>query len=232
MSLVERVGVVAPGLTLDRRAVLVAVARSRGMESEVSETLATVREQLTSLDNSVPSLADARRRVAETEAELDAKRERVATLRGRATETDDDAVKTAYQDAIRKLSEVETEHAAAREVLADARHQAREARDGRERRLELQDRVRNLERQAKRELVETVRPIVDEVVPLVPESTATRFSEADPVTASLAALRVGQPRCPVVLACGRFSDAKHAEAWLRAPVLYRYPKPWTAVYKQ
>lgn len=232
MTLVERVGVVAPGLSLDRRAVLVAVARSRGLESAVAGDLATARERLASLDESVPPLAAARRRVAETGANLDTERERVATLRGRVNETDDEAVKAEYRTAIRELSEAETEHAAAREALAEARRRAREARDERERRLELQDRVRNLERRADRELADAVRPAVDEAVTMVPASDARTFSEAGPITAALAALRAGRPRLPVVLACGRFPDAERAEAWLRAPVLRRYPGARAAVYNE
>lgn len=234
MTLVERIGVIAPGLSLDRQAVLVAVARSRGMTSEADEELAAVRERLREFDESVPALAEARRRVAETEAELDAKRERVATLRGRINETDDESVIAAYREAIRELSEAETEHAAAREELTEARRRARAVRDERQRRLELQDQVRNLERRAERELAEAVRPAVDEAVPIVPDSEASAFSDAGPITAALAALRVGRPRTPVVLACGRFPDARRAEAWLSAPVLRRYPDgpPRTAVYKR
>ncbi|WP_336134874.1 hypothetical protein [Natronomonas amylolytica] len=223
MTLVEKVGVIAPGLSLDRQAVLVAVARSRGAKSEVADELAGVREQLGELDASVPSLADARRRVAETEADLDAKRERVATLRGRANETDDESVTVAYREAIRELSEAETEHAAAREELAATRRRARNVRDERQRRLELQDRARNLQRRAKRKLAEAVRPAIDDAVPSVPGSQAATFSDADPITAALAALRVGRPRIPVVLACGRFPDRRRAEAWLHAPVARRYP---------
>ncbi|MFT4883085.1 MAG: hypothetical protein ACI8U4_000583 [Natronomonas sp.] len=232
MTLVQRIGVVAPGLSLDRPAVLVAVARSRGMTSEADAELAAVRKRLVELDESVPSLAEARRRVAETEASLDAQRERVATLRGRTHETEDESVTAAHREAIRALSEAETEHVAAREELAAARRRARDARDERERRLELQDRIRNLERRAKRELADAVRPTVDDVVPSVPDSAAATFSDADPITAALAALRVGRPRTPVVLACGRFPDARRAEAWLSAPVLRRYPDvtPRTAVY--
>lgn len=230
MTLVDRIGVVAPGLSLDRRAVLAAVARSRGLESDVDEELAAARERLASLDESVPSLAEARRRVAETEADLEAERERVAMLRGRSHETDDESVAAAYRAAIAELSEAETEHAAAREALQAARRRARSARDERERRLELQDRVRNLERRAEAELAEAARPAVDEAVPRVPDSTAATFSAAGPITAALAALRAGRPRIPVVLACGRFPNEQQAEAWLRAPVLCRYPVSRTAVY--
>lgn len=231
MTLVDCVGVVSPGMSLDRQRMLTAVARSRGLESDLAPELAATREQLADIGEPVPSLSDARRRVAETGADLDAERERVAMLRGRLRETDDESVTAEYRAAIAELSEVETEHAAAREALMEARRRARSARDERERRLELQDRVRNLERRAAAELAEAVRPAVDEVVPTVPDSASETVSEAAPITAALAALRAGRPRVPVVLACGRFPDARRAEAWIRAPVLRRFPDRGTAVYK-
>ena len=219
MSLYDHVAIVAPGLSLDRRAALAATARSLGTTTDVDEELRTARERLEEFDEPVPSAAAARRQVAETETDLERQRERVATLRGRLAERDDDALEAKYRAAVRELSELETEHAAARERLAAAREQARSARDDRERRLRLQDRVDNLERTARTELVETVRPAVDEAVPTVPGSEAAYFTEAEPVAAALALVRVGVVRTPVVLACRRFDGAPSAEAWLGAPVV-------------
>jgi len=219
MSLYDHVTVVAPGLSLDRRAALAATARSRGATASVDEELRAARERLEEPGESVPSAAAARRGVAETEADLERQRERVATLRGRLEERDDAELEAAYLEAVRELSELETEHAAARERLEAARERARRARDERERRLRLQDRVDNLERAARAELVESVRPAVDRAVPAVPGGEAACFSDADPVTAALALVRVGVVRVPVVLACRRFDDAASAEAWLGAPVV-------------
>ena len=218
MSLYEHVAVVAPGLSLQRREALVAAARSRGATASVDGELRAARERLSAVDEPVPSPAKARRRVAEAEADLEAMRERVATLRGRLQETDDGALAERYRDAIRELSEAETERAAAREALADARERAREARDVREERLRLEDRVANLERRAREELVETVRPAVDAAVEAAPGAEASRFAAAAPVTAALALTRVGRVHAPVVLACRRFETAATAEAWLEAPV--------------
>jgi chromosome segregation ATPase len=219
VSLREHVTVVAPGLDLDRREALVAAARSRGESTSVDADLERAREQLAALDEPVPSLADARRQAAEAETDLESERERVATLRGRLQECEDDGdLERAYRAAIRDLSEAETERAAAREALEDAREQARVARDERERRLRLEDRVANLERQARAELVEAVRPAVDAAVEAAPGGTATAFADAAPVTAALALVRVGRVRVPVVLACRRFESVAAAEAWLEAPV--------------
>lgn len=218
MSLRDHVGVVAPGLSLDRRAALVAAARSRGLTAGVDAELREARERLTDLGAPVPSLADARRRVAEADSDLEARRERVATLRGRLQESDDGAVAEEYRAAIRSLSEAETERAAAEEALAEARNRAREARDEREERLRLEDRVANLERRARQELADEVRLEVDAAVSAAPGAAASTYGTADSVTAALALVRVGRVRTPVVLACRRFAREVDAEAWLGAPV--------------
>lgn len=218
MNLHDHVAVVAPGLSLQRREALVAAARSRGLTASVDDELRAVRERLADLDEPVPSLAAARRRVADAEADLEARRERVATLRGRLQETDDEALAEEYRVEIRALSEAETERAAAGEALAAARERARQARDVREDRLRLEDRVANLERRTREELVEAVRPEVDAAVRAAPGAEASGYEAAEPVTAALALVRVGVVRVPVVLACRRFEGAAAAEAWLEAPV--------------
>lgn len=218
MRLHDHVDVVAPGLDLRRRRALAAAARSRGASTSVDEDLRATRDRLRDLGEPVPSLEEARRRVARAESVLDAERERVATLRGRMRESDGD-VASAFRDAIGDLSEAELEYEAAREALAERRTRARRARDLRERRLRLEDRLGNLERTAREELIETVRPAVDAAVPAVPGSGAAAFADADPVTAALALLRVGRVRTPVTLACRRFADEAHAEAWLGTPVV-------------
>lgn len=219
MTLYDHVAVVAPGLSLDRRAALAAAARSRGMATSVDGDLRDARASLADVESAVPSLAEARRDVAETESDLARHRERVATLRGRLEATDDPSVEADYRDAVRELAERETEHQAAMERLAAARERARRARDDRERRLRLQDRVHNLERTARDELVAAVRPAADEAAPRVPGSDADSFADAPPVTAALALVRVGAVRPPVVLACRRFPDAPTAETWLGTPVV-------------
>lgn len=219
MTLYDHVAVVAPGLTLERRRALAAAARSRGDTTSVDGEIRETRARLCELGEPVPSLEDARRRVASAESDLEAKRERVATLRGRMRESDAEEVATAFREAIRDLSEAELEYEAAREALAERRTRARQARDARERRLRLEDRLGNLERTARGELVETARPVVDGVVPEVPGSDAASFADADAVTRSLALLRVGRVRTPVVLACRRFPDERRAESWLETPVI-------------
>jgi len=219
VRLYDHLAVVHPGLALDRRAALAAAARSRGVETSVDEPLREARGRLGALDEPVPSPAAARRAVAEAESKLDAQRERVATLRGRLEAGEDAETESAYREAVRALSEVETDYHAAIERLTAARERARSARDTRERRLRLQDRVGNLERTARQERVSAMRPTADDTVADAPDAEAASYAEAAPVTAALALVRVGVVRPPVVLACRRFPDAPTAEAWLRSPVI-------------
>ncbi len=218
MKLYDYVRVVAPAMSLRRRDAAVAAARSLGLETSVDAEMRELRNELASAPDPVPSRAERRRRVAETATVLEAKRERVATLRGRLQAADEQSVEAAYRTAIRALSEAETEHAAARERLADARQRARAARDGRDRRLRLEDRLSNAKRTARRELLGAIRPRLDATIPSVPESSANSFGDAGPISAALALVRVGRVERPVVLACGRFSDRDSAERWLNAPV--------------
>jgi hypothetical protein len=219
VTLQEHVSVVTPGLAFDRQRALVAAARSRGVTSSVDEKLREARQQLAAIGDPVPSLEAVRRRVAESERDIERKRERVATLRGRVQASDSEATRAEYRGAVRELAEAETERAAAREALATAREQARERRDERERRLRLEDRVGNLERRARSEIRDSFEPVVDGIVPTVPGAEAFRFEAASSVTAALALVRAGVVRVPVVLACRRFPDRPAAESWLQTPVI-------------
>jgi exonuclease VII small subunit len=219
VRLYDHVAVVAPGSPLDRRAALAAAARSRSLETSVDEPLREARARLAALDESVPSPADARRAVAEAESELAAQRERVATLRGRLQAADDAETEASYRTAVRTLSELETDYQAAGERLTAARERARSARDVRERRFGIQDRIGNLERTARAELVSAMRPAAEATVAETPAADAESYHEAAPVSAMLVLIRIGVLRLPVVLACRRFPDAPAAESWLDSPVI-------------
>ncbi|WP_181693008.1 hypothetical protein [Natronomonas sp. LN261] len=209
-------------MSLSRQDALVAAARSVGIETSVDAELRTLRTELETLPETVPSRIEARRRVAETASELEAKRERVATLRGWMQAAADDAIAAEYRSAIRTLSEAETEHAAAREGLAAVRRRARTARDARNRRLRIEDRLGNAERTARRELREAILPRVDAAVSELPGNTVGGYDDTDAVSAALALVRAGRTERPIVLACGRFPDRDTAERWLGAPA-YRIP---------
>lgn len=218
MRLYPHVAVVAPGLSLSRRRALAAAARSIGVTTGVDERIRATEAELQTLAEPVPSRADARRRVAETAADLDAERERVATIRGRLQEADDGSLRDDYRSALGALSEAETEHAAATEALESARERARAARDDRDRRLRLQDRLENDRRAARAELVDAVGPAVRLALGALPSRTPASFEAADAVSAALALVRAGRVETPVTLACRRFEGRDAAERWLEAPV--------------
>ena len=207
-------------------ATLAAVARSLGERAPEDGRVAELRAELEGISAPTPETEPLRERVAAARDRLEERRERVATLQGRlraAREVGEDAAEREAEDrladAVRELSEAETDRLAAEEALERARGEAREARDARERRLELQDRIDNLERDARAELARRVRPRVDAAVVATPGGRATRFADADPVTARLAAARVADLRAPVVLARCRFDGAAPAAAWLDAAVV-------------
>lgn len=218
MSLHRYVAVIAPGMSFPRREALIATARSRGVTTSVDESIREIETELKSLPEPVPSRTELRRQVAETEANLEAKRERVATLRGRLQETDDGSIEDEYRAAIRSLSEAQTRHNAAVEALEEARNRARTVRNARERRLRLTDRLENLERTARSELVATIRPSVEAELCELPKRSFDSLDDADPVSTALVLVRIGVIETPITLACRRFPDRDTAERWLEAPV--------------
>lgn len=218
MSLHDHVALIAPGLSLRRREALIAVARSLGLETSVDAAINELRAELESLPEPVPSRADARLRVAETASELESKRERVATLRGRVRETDVEELKDEYRDSIRALSEAETEHIAAQEALKKSRDRARAARDSRDRRLRLEDKLGNVERTARTELVAAVEPAVEKAILEISADEVETVDDATPISTALAIARVGRIETPIVLACRRFPNRDAAERWLGVPV--------------
>lgn len=220
----EHVGHVRPSMDLDRRAAMAATARSRGETTTVDEDLRRVREELCESEPPSPDvdLEAARRRVAETAADIERLREQVATHRGRLQayreHGDSEGAAAEYREAIRRLSEVETEHAAAVERLEEARKRARRARTERERRLRLSDRLDNLERTAREELIAAVESPIERAVAAAP-GDADGIDEADDVTVALAVARVAPIDVPVVLSCRRFATVDAAGEYLRTPVI-------------
>jgi hypothetical protein len=225
----ERVGVIRCGTTVSLTAALAAAARSRGHEPPEATSLREARERLAALPKPSVDLESVRRQAAaagESERQL---KERVASLRGRVQtlrERDDpDAsdAEAALAAAVRELTEVETERHAASQRLERAEENARAARDARERRLKLEDRVNNLERAARQSLAATVH---DEFATAVrslpgdgtPGERAEQY-EGDPVTAALAVVRVAKLSAPVVLDVDRFDSAGDATDRLDAAVV-------------
>lgn len=212
---------------LERRAALAAAARSLDRTAPQDDEIGRLRDRLDAL--SVPDVAldDARHRVATAGEERDRLRERVATLQGkvralreRGAATDDAEAELA--EATRRLSEAETERVAAEQALERARERVRDARDARERRLRLRDRVDNLERAAREHLAAELRPAADDAVAAASWTDADALADADDGTATLALARVADFAAPVVCAPGPFDDPGAAVAWLSAPVVQVY----------
>lgn len=220
----EHVGHLHPTLSLDRRGALAAAARSRGESTAVDAELRAARERLREATAPAPDAAAARERVAGTDATIEELRERVARLQGRVRalrEVDGDPAEAVAElrAAARELAEAETDRIAAEQALSSARAAAREAYDARDRRLRLEDRVANLEREARAELARSLRPAVERALAAVPGAGAGSLSGADEVSAALAIARVAALDAPVVLACDRFVDPASAADWLDARVV-------------
>lgn len=223
----EHVGYPAGDRRLERRAALAAVARSRGETAPQDDAVRAVREELSTLEVPDIDLAAARRRVVDAADERERLAERVARLQGRvrALRSVDEPTEEAVADleaAARELAAVETDRTAAAEALARARDRAREARDARERRLALRDRLANRRRGARAHLASEVRPAVEKAVAAAGWTAVDRLEAAGDRTAALAMARVASLDAPVVTTQGVFDGAADAAGWLDAPVVHVY----------
>ncbi|SEW19353.1 DUF7856 family protein [Halobacterium jilantaiense] len=222
----ERVGVLHRRVSVSLRAAVAAAARSRGAGTRHDDDLRACRTALADLDAPDVDLEGARERVSTTAADVERLRERVARASGRveARREDGDAesAEAALGEATRELAAAETEHHAARESLERARRRAREARDARERRLEVEDRLANLRRDARGALAERWSARFERAVDALPfRGDPAPPSEFDgPAwTAGCAAARLAAPGAPLVVADDLFANATRASAALGAPVV-------------
>lgn len=209
-----------PGTRLNRRAAFAAVARSRGETPPQVEELRAVAVELRALDAESTDLLEARERAAAAGAERDRLRERVATLQGRVQAKreaglDDSAAAEELATAAARLSEATTEREAARQALARARETARDAYDRRERRLELQDRAANLQREARATLADRVRPPVERALDRL---GGPPLAEAPDAVVALAAGAVAAFDAPVVYDLDRL-EPEAAARELETPVV-------------
>lgn len=224
----ERVGCLHPDVNLRVRTALAVAARARGLRTVYDRRLREARVSLAQFDPESVELDETRRALAATRSDVEGLRERVATVRGRlqAREAEDlatEQTREQLRDRARELSEAETTAAAHRQTLDRKRRQARQIRDQLERRLELEDAVANLHRQARARLVERVRGAYTSVLLDVPGGPA-RVPEdpfaVDSLSAGLAIARIADFDAPVVLAGDRFESPRAASRWLRAPVVH------------
>lgn len=158
----------ASDTTIRTRPALAAVASDRGIETPYDDDLVDSIRSLRALPPAPVDdreLREARRQAAETGAETERLRERVATVRGRlaalrdAPSSDAEALTAAeasLSETTRRLSEVATERVAAAQRLSLLEERARTARDRRDARLRLEDRIGNLERMIREARVDAV----------------------------------------------------------------------------
>lgn len=196
----DHLGWLRPGMHLSRRAAFAAVARSRGETAPQVDDLRTVAAEMRRLETGSTDIATARERVAAAGDERDRLRERVATLRGevqarREAGLDVSDATDELASVAARLSEVTTEREAAEQALDRARRTARDAYDRRERRLELQDKAANLQREARATLAHRIRPAVDRALDRLGEPTLTAAPDS---TVALAAATVAVFDAPVV----------------------------------
>jgi hypothetical protein len=192
---------VPTGTSLRRE--LAAAARSRGHESSVRDECRRLRDEIEAIEVEPVDLAAARRRVAAASGEEERLRERVAALRGdvrarRAVEADADEALGDLESAAAELSSAQTERIAAEQALERARERAAAARDERERRLGLEDRLRNRRRAARRELAADVYPAFRDALASVPGG--------DPSSAGAGPSAYDGPRLPASFAAVRIAD--------------------------
>ncbi|OYR39804.1 hypothetical protein DJ82_08875 [Halorubrum sp. Ib24] len=199
---------VPTGTSLRRE--LAAAARSRGRESSVPDDLGRLREEIAAIGVESVDLTGARQRVAEASGEEERLKERVAALRGdvrarRAVEAETDEALGDLESAAAELSNAQTERIAAEQALERARERAARARDERERRLELEDRLRNRRREARHELAIDVYPAFRAALASVPGVDPPRAGagpseyEGPRLAASLAAVRIADLDAAVAL---------------------------------
>jgi len=222
----ERVGVLTRDVSVSLRAAVAAAARSRGASTRFDDDLRAIASELSDLTAPDVDLETARERVSETAADVQRLRERVARASGRVEarreDGDAEAAETALGEATRELAAAETEHHAAREALDRARQRAREARDARERRLALEDRLANLRRDARRALAERWSARFERALAALPfPGDPAPPSEFDgPAWAgACAAARTAAPGAPLVVGDGLFEHPTRASAALDAPVV-------------
>jgi len=216
----EHVGLVRPDEPVGRRRLLATVALSRGHRPAMLDDLETARRRLSEHVNDGAERRAARERVAATEDDQERLRERVARLRGevrarREAGLDAGDARERLRAAAQELSEVATARSAAAQRLARERERARDGVDERRRRLRLEDRVANLERDARAALAEAVEPRVTTVLAQLTDAPP---EDASPALVRLAAARIGVVAAPVVVTTGPFG-AEDAAEWVGAPVV-------------
>jgi hypothetical protein len=219
-----------PPESFDLHDALVAAARSHGTVVTATRRLERARAALAAADQRTVDVdrTAAKRRVAEAGETEERLGERVAALRGRLDArremgADTTDVEAELAEAVAALTEAETERIAAEQRLERIERTARSERDARQRRLRLADRVDNLRRRVRRDLVTSVYDefgsAVDALSGEAAPGTCPSEYAGDRTTAALAVARVARLRAPIVVSVEPFDAPAETAAWLDAPVI-------------
>ncbi len=223
----KRLGVLRAGKSYPIRAALAASARALGYTAPQDDQLRQLRSEVAAIDPAATSITAQRRQVA-TIDDPQALVERVEALRGRvqarrANGEDPGQLLDELRRAAAELADRTTALTAAREELTNARKELRAARDHMEDRLALNDRIANLEREARQHLATAIEPQFRRALSSVPGSCqlgdAPWRISGDHVTAALAIARLAPIRAPVVLTVDRFESPLVAAGTLATPVV-------------
>lgn len=209
-----RVGVVTPDVSVQPKTALAVAARSQGLSAPQDDRVEALRAERDAVEiPAVPATPD-----APPADDVTRLRERVAALRGEvqtleSTGHDPTEARDRLRDVAGRLAEVETERAARQQ----ASERLRAVRDARERRLRIEDRLANAEREARSHLVEQLRQqFTDAVGSLVETDDPV---DAPPDVLALAILRVGDVDAYAIVCVDRFDSPRASAEWLDAPVI-------------
>lgn len=223
----QRVGWIREDRKYPIRAALAATARKLGHRSEYDDDIESVEQQLANLETDTVSIRDTQKQQAEIEP-VDQLKEQIAELRGQIRERRQqnhsvtDQVEQ-LQTAAAELSERETQRVALQQQLIQQRKQLETIRDQREQRLQLQDRRKNLEKQARKQLAAELEPAFRRALNAVPGEYELGEKPGSVVagstTAALAVCRIAPLNTPVIIESDRFSQPVAASAAVNNPVI-------------
>lgn len=212
------------------RQLLAAAGRIRGSTTPHDEEIRHLEEELNALE--LPEFdTTAKRRAAVAASRDEAKlRERIAALRGRLrTERElgkpTDETSEMLAKAAADLSEASTGRIAAEQALREAERNARTARDARDRRLKLQDRIENRRREAREFLADALASEFDAALDRVDVLLEGPTDAPGRTSAQLAAVAIADLQVPIVIDAGAtgIRDAERAgrligtSVWLCEP---------------
>lgn len=220
----DHVGHIHPDMGLRVRTALARAGRTRGLETPHDEVIRELRTELDSMTLSESEGDTHRKQVAEQRATTEELQADVAAARGRVNACREHGIdptdaERELEKAIRRLSEHRTSVSAASEDRENRRTGARRRRDRREQRLQLEDRLANRERDARRSLVDQLREEFAAALETVPETSVSDPFDTPPPVAALAIARLADLDAPVVLTTDRFDSAAAAADWLDASVI-------------